>query len=306
MHPPKRSYYLSLCFRTLSLVLVSSWAVWGCTEEVFEDIPAYVHIESVGLETRANQQGSASANISEIWLFVADVFLGAYATDATIPILRNGPTALRIEAGIRDNGIAATPEIYPFYAPINRELPLQPQRIDSLTLTFAYREDVNFALLENYENGLTVFQDLITGSPFNRLRADEEAAFEGRLGGLIRLSTDFPSVELASVRRFRDLQRSGIPVYLEMDYRSEAPVQFGILGFPADSDLPVDARYVAGFNPSETWKKIYFNLSQAVAESQGDEFKLILQTSLPRQNDGTYTRNSAQVRIDNLKLLHFE
>jgi len=277
-----------------------------CTKEhLLEAFPSYVTINDIKLTTNQSTQGSASANISEIWLFVDNAFLGGYSTSATIPILESGQVNIRFEAGIRDNGVSATPELYPFYAPVTVRPTLEPKQIDSFNLTFRYRENTQFALLENYENGVTVFQDLIAGSSFNRLRPSTEAAFEGREGGLIELNTDFPTVELASIRRFSALQERAVPVYLEVDYQSEAPVQFGVIGFAAGSEVPVDARYVAGFNPSPEWKKIYFNLSQAMAESQGEEFKLILQTSLPTENDGTYTRNTAKVRIDNLKLLHF-
>lgn len=288
------------------LTIALGWGILGCTKEhPVEAFPSYVLVKQVQLVTNEQTQGSASANISEVWFFADNAFLGAYSTSTFIPVLKSGPTEIRFEAGIRDNGISATPEMYPFYEPVSAAPTLEPEKVDSFALTFRYREDTKFALLENYENGLTVFQELITGASFNRLRATEAAAFEGRAGGLIELTTEFPSVELSSIRRFSGLQERGFPVYLEVNYRSEAPVQFGILGFPRGSEIPVDARYVAGFNPSDKWKKIYFNLSQAIADSQGEEFKLILQTSLPTENDGTYTRNTANVRIDNLKLLHF-
>jgi len=281
--------------------------VVGCNElNPKADIPSYVHVERVSVATTNSSEGSSSANITEIWLFVDDQFLGAYDIPFTAPILKGGPTNVRMEAGIRDNGISTTPELYPFYDPIARQPDLQPDQIDSFSMTFRYRENTAFALLENYETGLTVFQEVISGTSANRLVARPEAAFEGQMGGLITLTEEAPAVELASTRRFRDLQAKGIPVYLEMNYRSEAPTQFGILGFTSGSEFPVDARYVAGFRPSDEWKKIYFNLSEAVANTDGDEYKLILQTSLPTRNDGTYTRNSAQVRIDNLKLLHFK
>lgn len=279
----------------------------GCGEvNPKADIPSYVHVDRVSVTTTNASQGSSSATITEAWLFVDDQFLGAYDIPFTAPILTGGPTRVRLEAGIRDNGISATPEIYPFYEPVALEPNLEPNRTDSFSLTFRYREETEFALMENYETGLTVFQEVITGTSANRMVARSEAAFEGQMGGLIELTEAGPAAELASTRRFRDLQTSGIPVYLEMNYRSEAPTQFGILGFASGSEIPVDARYVAGFRPSDEWKKIYFNLSEAVANTDGDEYKLILQTSLPTRNDGTYTRNSAQVRIDNLKLLHFK
>lgn len=297
---------ISPCLIKAAFIIALSLIVSTCSKEhPAGAFPSYIAIQDVQVAASRATQGSASANISEIWLFVDDAFLGSYPPSATIPVLKSGQVALRFEAGIRDNGIAATPELYPFYAPVAAMPTLEPERIDSFALTFRYHEGTQFALLENYENGLTVFQDLITGASFNRLRAEEEAAFEGREGGLIELNAEFPSVELASVRRFGGLQDNGFAVYLEVNYRSEAPLQFGILGFAEGSEIPLDARYVAGFNPSDEWKKIYFNLGQAIVESQGEEFKLILQTSLPTENDGTYTRNTAKVRIDNLKLLHF-
>lgn len=293
--------------QAIILVLLLLFLGTRCRLDNLEaDIPTYVHLKDVQLQTNLATEGSASSNITEAWWFIDDQFYGAFGFPSTVPIPVSPGSTLRLEAGIRDNGVSSTPDLYPFYEPISVNPLWIPESIDTLQAIFRYRSNAAFPLIENYETGLTVFQRVITGNASNRLRPAREAAFEGDFGGLIELTSDAPAAELASIRRFRGLQDSGIPVYLEMDFRSEAPVQFGVVAYKAGSDIPLEITYVAGFNPSDTWKKIYFNLSTAIANSEGEEFELILQTTLPTQTDGTLTRNSAKIRMDNLKLVHFE
>ncbi|NRB64045.1 MAG: hypothetical protein HRU40_13645 [Saprospiraceae bacterium] len=302
-----QTYYLFPDMHVLIGLVLIMVSTSSCNLDSLEaEIPSYVHLQELTLSTNASREGSASTNITEGWIFIDDEFYGAFSVPSTVPVPANIGTTIRLEAGIRDNGVSSTPDIYPFYAPISRSIDLVPNNTDTLDNSLRYRSNTAFPLIENYETGLTVFQEVITGTSANRLRPAREAAFEGEFGGLIELTKDAPVAELASIRRFRDLQDGGIPVYLEMDFRSEAPVQFGVVAYNTGSEIPLEIKYVAGFNPSEEWKKIYFNLSAAIANSEGDEFELILQTTLPTQTDGTLTRNAAKIRIDNFKLVHFE
>ncbi len=265
-----------------------------------EKIPAYIYVEPFQLNTN-NTQGSNSSRITDTWLTVNGNFLGAYTLPALIPVLAEGQQTIMLDAGIKDNGIAATPEIYPFYQNYTAKLELQPNETDTLRPVIGYRNDTKFAFIERFENDAHAFRDLRAGNDFNRIQLTAEGAFEGK-SALIRLSKDFPAAELATVNAYRDLTAKGILVYLEMDYKSEATVVFGVQGIK--NGVAGNPVFDPGFLPSANWNKIYFNLSPLLAGGNFDEYKILMQTVLPNSN-GVFTQNNANVWLDNIKLVHF-
>lgn len=265
-----------------------------------EAIPSYIYVTPFQLNTNSNQ-GTNSSKITEAWLMVNGDFLGAYALPALIPILYTGEQTITLEAGIKDNGIAATPEIYPFYQPFTTKVDLRVDEVDTLRPVIGYRSEARFAFIENFEDNGHVFRDLRAGTDFNRIQIVSEGAFEGK-SAFIQLDRDNPAVELATVGTYQDLTSKGIRVYLEVNYKSEAPVIFGVQGFK--NGLPGTAIFDPGFLPSDNWNKIYFNISPLVAGGDFDEYKILFQSILPN-NNGNFTQNNANVWLDNIKLVHF-
>ncbi|MEZ4984834.1 MAG: hypothetical protein R2795_07325 [Saprospiraceae bacterium] len=97
-----------------ALLLVMSVSWWQCDFiNPEEGIPSYLFIEEFTLTT-GPAQGSNSHKITEAWVFVDDIFLGVYDLPATVPVLETGSHTVRVEAGIRDNGLGDFPNIYPF------------------------------------------------------------------------------------------------------------------------------------------------------------------------------------------------
>lgn len=269
------------------------------------DIPAYLYIPEVRVETDFASEGTASAKLTEVWVTVNGSFLGAYPIPATIPILASGDTEIAVQAGIKDNGISSMPEIYPFFAADERIINLSANETDTLRPVFRYLSNANFAFIENFEGARQVFEDVRLGEA-TQLSISSEDAFEGSSALRIRLTTDSPIVEAATLQRYQGLVSPFIStVYLEMDYKSDVPVIFGIVsynsgGLPGQGTITLDP----GFNPSGVWNKIYFNLSLLVIESGLDEHQIVFQTAIPIRN-GEFTRDEAEVWIDNLKLIHF-
>ncbi|MBK9491876.1 MAG: hypothetical protein IPO07_26060 [Haliscomenobacter sp.] len=270
-----------------------------------EDIPAYIWIAPFEVQT-TGVQGSASAKITEVWLSVDGSFFGVYALPARIPILKTGATLVKLEAGIKDNGISTTPEIYPFFQPLEFNIELKANEIDSIRPKATYRSGIRFAFVENFESNSHVFQTLVTGNESNRMSITNEGAFEGSGSGLIQLSTQYPAVELATRDAYSGLLAKGSAVYLELNYKSEVPLSVGVIAYKA-GNLSGGGQilYSAGFNPSENWNKIYFNLSRVVADSKLDDYQIILKTEIPKNTDGTTLRPNARIWLDNVKLVHF-
>lgn len=284
-----------------ALFLLASSFVLGC--EVInpaEEVPSFIHITPFELQTEHLRQGSADHKITEAWVTVNGEFLGAYALPATVPVLMTGPVEVRIEAGIKENGISATPDIYPFYAPYDTALELEAALTDTIQPTTTYLSTTRFALIEDFEQLPVAFSELILGNT-GMVRTTDDV-FEGLASGRIDLSEDNPQVELATAAVFSGLTERSVQVYLEVNYRSEAPVIFGLIG---GSGTPQQqAVYDPGFNPKDQWNKIYFNLSTLLAGSPFDQHQLALRAFIPIDN-GQLTQNSATVWLDNIKLVHF-
>ncbi len=269
-----------------------------------DPIPAYLRVEPFVLQTDARSQGSASAAITETWLKINGDFLGVYALPADIPLLDAAGATISLEAGIKENGIGATPEIYPFYQPFTLKAEMSPQQPQKVNPLIRYRPETRFSLLEGFENSGHQFQVLVSGKESGRIQTSAAGAFEGNASGLILLSSDNPSVELATTSRYSGLTARGAFVYLEVDYQSEAPVSFGVIATPRGGGSS-RIQYIAGFNPSDTWKKIYFNLSSVFPGSDSEDYQIILRAAIPFKTDGTLSRTNARILLDNIKLVHF-
>lgn len=287
------------------VLLVLAWGSLACDLiNPEEPIPGYVVVEPFQLSTQAGVQGSNSSRITEVWVSVGSDFLGAYRLPAIIPILGQGPTNLTLQAGIKDNGIGELPEIYPFYRPVSVTVDLQPNQTVTLRPATTYLPEAKFAFIENFEGSQHIFRVLRIGSAEQALQRSAEAAFEGQAGGLIRVDTVNPVAEIATVPVFSGLNATSPFVYLELDYKSEAPVLVGLVGY--GSGLPANGvtAFEAGFLPRDNWTKIYFNLSQLIFTSRFEGYQIVLQANLPARN-GVPVRPSAVVQLDNIKLVHF-
>lgn len=293
-------------FFGLAVLLGIAASTWSACEIInpAEDIPAYVYVEALDLVTDTLTEGSASHRITEAWITIDGEFIGAFPLPALVPVLKSGMQRLYIEAGIKDNGISASPEIYPFYEPVEIDVDLKPALIDTIRPEVRYRPGIRFSILEGFEGTSHAFQDLRNGNEAARMQLSSTGAFEGQRSGLIQLDTANSLIELATLVGFRDLAANGIFVYLEMNYRSDVPVVFGLIGKNDGIFGNEQAIYDPGFAPREQWNKIYFNLTAMVLEGNFDEYRVGLVASLPLEN-GKFTRNEAQIWLDNIKLVHF-
>ncbi len=289
----------------LLAILGTSLLAASCQPDNFgKEIPAFVEIDTFVLRTDQALQGSASEKITEVWLNVDGDFLGAYSLPARVPLLGGGQRQLSLQAGIRDNGISRSPEVYPFYSDFERRLELQPGATLRLSPEISYLGQTRFAFIEDFESGRPIFGDLQVGNPDNELRPVAAGAFEGDFSGRIRLTRESPVVQLATLDRYRDLDGGGTPLYLEVNYRSDVPVVFGLIGY--DDALPTQPNLLVdpGFLPSTTWNKIYFNFTPLLLQADNDAYQVVLQAAIPRE-EGDYVMEEATIWLDNIKLVHF-
>lgn len=269
-----------------------------------EDIPAYIYVPDIELQTNSTSEGTNSERITDVWLSVDGGFLGAYTLPALIPVLETGAREITLQAGIKDNGINSSPDIYPFYEPFIYERTLTPTEVDTVRPLIGYQDGVQFSFIENFERSAHIFQDVRRGAA-SQMSLATEGAFEGSQSLRIRLDTSNAILEVATNGRFGELTKQSPFVYLEVNYRSDVPVVFGVIGHEVNG-LPSQgiAAFDPGFSPRQDWNKIYFNLSRLINQVNREQYQVVLQAYIPIEG-GQLSRQSAEIWLDNIKLVHF-
>lgn len=285
------------------LGLVIAIGLSGCIKDNNPSRPAYVYIENVFFEADTMLgQGSSSSNITDVWVSVDGQQLGANTMPALFPVIldENFPTnSVRISAGIKDNGITNTRTIYPFYDSYIATVDLEAGKIDTFRPTLHYPSNANIILVEDFENPnqpiFTVDED---GNPLTEMRTQMDEVFEGNYSGSVILdSANLDCTVATSVRYYNLRGISATSVYLEMDFKTNTPFQVGIIAHYGGTDREV--LYKGGVNTSDSWKKIYFNLTEDVYGSNATEYSIIIRAL-------KYASVAdPEIYVDNIKLVHF-
>lgn len=265
-----------------------------------EDIPAYLHIKPFSFTSNPDA-GSASTKITEGWVTVNGEFLGAYTLPATLPVLVEGEATVKVEAGMKDNGVGILSEIYPFYTPYTVTLDLKAATVDTIQPTTTYRSDAKFAFIEDFEVSTNIFTDDVDGDSNTKIVSTFSEAFEGQGVGKIVLTKDHPLIRTATAfeHKFSNLQEKSVYVYLELNYKSDVDVAWGIVAYPEGQFSTPQTIYDPVFVARDEWTKIYFNLSMLLFDSKAKEYQITLVTQLPTGKE------QAVVLLDNIKLVHF-
>lgn len=270
-----------------------------------EEIPAYIYVEPFEF-TAGPDQGTNSSKITEVWLFVDGDYLGAYPLPSMIPLLEKGEKLVSLRPGIKENGIASQPEMYPAYAPFEVTLNLQANKIDTLRPETTYKSDLIFEFIEGFENDNHVFRDISEeDEPFFSITTDDP--FEGDRCGLIKLDTSNFIVGASTLARFPNpVQNAFQRAYLEINFKSDVPVFWGLIGHESNPTLPPKQLFNAGSGVSEEWNKIYINLTPLALNTDYVEFQVAFAAFIPTDETGlTLSKETGEVRIDNIKFIHF-
>lgn len=282
-----------------SLVLLG---LWGCSlMDPEQDIPTYLIVPDWEF-VPGEDQGTASTNITDLWVYSATDVVGVFPLPAIVPILPqdvNG-APVTLLAGIRENGISNSRAPYPFYTAVDQEVLGGPGARDTLQPEATLVDDVRLIRIEDFENS-NVFGNIGGGSGLLRLDL-EDAVFEGEYAGRIEVDTDAPLNRVRTVEQEFDLT-SGVPAFLELDYRCDQSFALGLYGFRDGIETKHLALVV---NPTEElggeieWNKLYVDLAASItAQGVADHFEVYVECILEAG------RESGSVGLDNLRILTY-
>lgn len=272
-----------------------------------EPAASYLYIPSISLEVATDgSEGSASHDIQDAWVFVNGELIGVFGLPATVPILKDGPAEISISAGIKRNGISNDRVFYPFYSPYIQSLQLISGKTDTLLPVVRYRDNLKFVWIEDFEDGSNAFTkyDILATEDSMFISEDpgEVFSFPGevnRRSAKILLDTGEQYFHNATANDFI-LPRGENSIYLEVNYRCEVPLQFGIV--PTVNTFFGSVPVFLAFSTGTQWKKAYISLQEDVntPEFKRDNFKVFL-AAISNRFD-----RPVSILVDNLKIIHFE
>ncbi len=255
-----------------------------------EDIPSTITIESIEVD------GNHSSKITDAWVYVDNEFQGVFPLPANFPVLKTGELEIIIEAGIKKNGISSSRENYPFFTSFKLNTELLENKNTSFSPTVSYSL-TSFPYNENFEGvgtSLSVVSDssnhtiekIYDSSNNNYGNYYAKSVISGEFGELFECNTpDF------------DLPKDKV-VYLEMDYKCNAPI---IVGIYANGSAEIDKNTIIYLNEKEEWNKIYISLTEIIYNyDDANDYKLFF--AIPR--DTTVAQN--EMYLDNIRLLYEE
>jgi len=256
-------------------------------------IPAYISIPSITLSTDYVTEGSASSNITDAWVFVNDDLVGVYELPAKFPVLKEGNSSVKIFAGIRDNGIAASRVRYLLYDAHLEQVNLVVGDTVEIMANVRYNAGVKFSWMEDFDGATNSFiYNAASDTIFNKQSVVKK---EGLYSGQIYLEDEMDFFEATSIP-FTTLPMGGT-LYLEMDFMTNENLAIGV--------YLDDQQYAhITINTSEDWKKIYINLEDAIRNNtKASEVKIFI--GMKEENEVVFKTNHPEAYIDNVKLVHY-
>ena len=261
-----------------------------------QTIPAYLHIDSIYLTTNYYTQGTSSQHITDGWVTVDNVFLGAYELPAKFPVLKTGQHTVSIWPGIKKNGIAATRISYEFYNPVELVVRLaQDSTTNTGILKTTYQSTTKFTWKEDFEVLSTLTLDTTNRSTsfIQRTAAGSPLTFEGNHSGMVLMDSIHDFFECQTHSEYAIPQA---PVFLEMNFNTTNTLDVGV--FTYGTSLLYQTPVIT-LNPTNgAWKKIYIDLTTTLNAYSGMQtFRVYL---------GTYKDKNVKqstILFDNFKLV---
>lgn len=300
-------YRLAACFAFISIFLSS------CSkEELQAEIPVYLSIQKIAVETDYVDEGTSHSKITTIWLYANGEHIGTFELPCTVPVLLDeGVNDVRVYPGIHINGISASRAIYEGFRRMDFQVNYQPSgsenadtiAVEQEKLTTSYTSNIRINIFETFDEAgleLAATQRSDTGiyktdKPGEVFINPQDSSEENEQAGVMYTTAKNDLVEVATVNAY-DLPQTGANVYLEVTYKSNIPFDVGVIsqGFTGSRQLST-----LRVNPQEDWNKIYVNLVSEIGALGGaSAYKIFFRAS---HEDGTDT---GKVFLDNLKLVY--
>lgn len=285
----KERYWL-----TIGLLII----ILSACKKYQAEIPSYIHIDAITVTTDVLTQGTSSSKITDAWVYLDGELIGVFELPTTLPIIASGESDISIRPGIKVSGIAKNRAYYPFYTSYDLSLHLIPDSTIIVSPTVSYQAWAEFPLLENfdYSTAIATFDTTSYSETTFQTTINSTEVFEGDGSAVIHLDNTHDFFECYTDKTY-ELPQGGNPVYVEMNYKSEAEIYVGVVGIEGSTLVQIYPSIV--LNPSDDWNKIYIELTNEVsAETAATEFKIYIGAK------NTDSLSQASIYLDNFKVVY--
>jgi hypothetical protein len=264
-----------------------------------EGIPTFVRVDKVDFSVKPGE-GTDSAEISDIWMYVDGKSIGAYEMPVVFPVLESGSHSVELRFGVKLNGIAATRTINPFFVFETMNLDFVPGDTLFLHPKTKYDSRVKFVWnsigQEGFEDG-GISIDSVAGTTTKITKTAVEV-YEGSFSGQIHLDQSHTKYIGQSSKKF-DLPKEGKAVVMELHCKNTSN-HFAIGMFVEDKTGKITIVNHLVVNPGPDWKKLYVNFTELVSHyPQAKSFRVFFTAELETMNTTT------DIFLDNIKLMHY-
>ena len=288
--------------KTLSFLVIISMFIVSCETFHAEIEPAsylYVKQFEINNDSIAPMWQIKSTKISDVWVYIDESqYQGAYELPAIIPIAEQGYHKISLRAGIKNTGITTDRRIYPYYMEYEKNINLRPNYVDTLTPITKYDHGISGiedAWFEDFETLFSSWTHHPSSDSVVNFVSDTNV-FDGNFSGGIFLDEDDLFFEMISVPALTNLPRNGIPIYLELNYKTNHRFVVGLYASNKSEQIAVYT-----ITEKEHWNKIYLDLTDQVnLNSDAFDFNIFIGISKDKDEGAVY------MYIDNIKLLHFK
>lgn len=281
----KRIFYFFFCIP----FFIQSCDTFGDPVEV----PSYIYIDDIAVNV-GGSQGTSSDAITDAWVFIDGQPVGVFPLPAQIPVLASGTVELEIFGGIKENGIGASRDIYPFYNSYLLMWTPTPGQVDTLSPVLTYNTSTQFDLIDGIE-GSTIMSIDLDGNSATSISSTSTDVFEGARSGEITLTDSDAVFEVSSSASYF-LPNDGSAIYLELNYKCDVPIEIGL---EHTRNFVTEKYYKLTLGEKEEWNKVYISFDNDTPILSADSYRLLLRSA--KATDGTV----AKIFIDNIKLLSF-
>jgi hypothetical protein len=241
-------------------------------------------------------------------VYIDNRFIGIYELPATVPIMTSGKVKVSILPGTRENLQSIAHRNVRVLRSFDSTITLVPGELQRISPRTSYRDNVRFAWMEDFEDNSNslVFT--------NRSARDTVFIMEGNaewnypigvnstrtLHFNLGASDSFKLMEVKSFNTFTTLPNGGRDTYLELDYRSNVPIQAGMFKFV--NSLYEQVPLVVLPSTNGRWRKAYLNYAAELATLPANTpieiyFGIIKQSGF---------LDAPRASLDNLKLSYLE
>ena len=270
----------------------------SCGDKKKAKIPAWLRIDSVGMQTNYAEQGTAYQNFKDVWVYVNGNLLGGFELPFRIPIIQYGEVQLLLRPGIFVNGFSG---LRAQYVPV-RLLNLKRKfTVDSTTIifpVFSYDSLVTFPFLEDFEgSGIQFVASPTSGANMIRF-SGPGAGFNSNACGLMQLDDWSSQNAQAECVSSIFLPKGGRPKMMEVHYRCNTNIDVLLICI-STTGLRTEKYIVSLKSTNGIWNKAYFTLTPFIESfADGNSFKPAFRILRENPESGKY------LALDNVKILY--